>query len=149
MLGINPLEYFIGAPGRTWTQFLEYFDQLCQEQGTKCWARAATDPDMRAYIDEMPPEELEKLTDDGSEEPHYGYTPLVAELRNVSDQLISLRAQMGSAPQHSVSYMPRPFMWGDLIAARKSELGREDLARTIAEAHANWEREQESGWEVL
>ncbi|KIU18323.1 hypothetical protein TL10_02415 [Mycolicibacterium llatzerense] len=75
-----------------------------------------------------------------TEEPHRGYTPMVRELRNVADQLISLRAQLGRMQARDVSYMPRPQMVGDVINERQTDLVRSELDDLIEEAHANAER---------
>ncbi|TDZ91173.1 hypothetical protein [Mycobacteroides salmoniphilum] len=148
MLGINALDYFLGLPGRTWPQFLEHFDSMCQELGTRCWARAATDPELRRRVEEMDTEQIRELREQSTSEPHYGYTPIIRELRNLCDQLIAHRGQAGGATARDLSFMPRPAMVGDLINERESELVRADLDETIAEAHASWERMQHDEWEV-
>lgn len=113
---------------------------MCLEQGTKCWAAAATDPALLARAQSMTAEEIAELRERSSEEPHYGYTPIVRELRNVADQLITLRAQLGRMKARDMSFMPRPVMVGDLINERESDLTRTELDDLIAEAHANYER---------
>ena len=134
------MEYFCDVPGRTWDQFLEFFDQMCLEQGTKCWAAAATDPTLLDRAQSMTADEIAALRERSSDEPHYGYTPMVRELRNVADQLITLRAQLGRMQARDMSFMPRPVMVGDLINERESDLTRTELDDLIAEAHANYER---------
>jgi len=138
-LGVNASDYFLEAPGRTWDQFLQFFDRLCQEQGTDLWAAAQTDPDMLARLRGLDADELAELyaVEDGGE-PHRGYTPMVRELRNVSDQLISLRAQLGRLSASEVTFMPRPHMYADELAERRSEITRADLDNEIAEGKARY-----------
>ncbi|MFN3005143.1 hypothetical protein [Mycolicibacterium wolinskyi] len=140
-MGVNALEYFLEVPGRTWEQFLEFFDDLCEEQGTKLWAAAATDPALLARVQSMTADELAELREHSTAaEPHYGYTREVREWRNLADQVIALRAQMGRVGMNEVTFMPRPQMVGDLINERQSELTRSELDDIIAEAQAEADR---------
>lgn len=134
------MDYFLDVPGRTWGQFLDFFDQMCTEQGTRCWAAASTDPALLDRAQSMTAEEIAKLRERSVAEPHYGYSPVVRELRNVSDQLISLRGQLGRLQPQDVTFMPRPSMVGDLINERETDLARSELDDLIDEAHANAER---------
>ena len=134
------MDYFLELPTRTWEQFLEFFDQLCEEQGTKLWAAAATDPAMLARAQSMTPEEISELREKASDEPHYGYTREVRETRNLADQIITLRAQLARLSPRDVTFMPRPQMVGDLINQRESDLTRADLDALLDEAHANADR---------
>lgn len=140
MLRVNALEYFLEVPGRTWDQFLEFFDDLCERQGTELWAKAQTDPDMLERMRSLTAEQIAKLKAQEIDEPHRGYTPMIRELRNVCDQLISLRAQLGRMQPRDVSFMPRPLMAGDVINERQTDLVRGELDDLIEEAHANAER---------
>ncbi len=140
MLGINACDYFLDIPGRTWEQFLEFFDQLCAEQGTRLWAAAATDPVMLEHAGSMTAEEIAALRETETGEPHYGYTRQVREIRNLADQIITLRAQLGRLTPRDVTFMPRPRMVGDLLNERESELARAELDDLIIAAHANAER---------
>ncbi len=133
------MEYFLEAPGRTWDQFLEFFDDLCERQGTELWAKAQTDPHMLARMRSLTAEQIAELKVE-REEPHRGYTPMVRELRNVSDQIISLRAQLGRMQARDVSFMPRPQMVGDIVNERQTEIVRSELDDLIEEGHANAER---------
>lgn len=140
MLGVNALDYFQEVPGRTWDQFLEFFDRMVKEQGTDLWAAAQTDPGMLAQLQALSADEIAELCDDdtSSGEPHRGYTPIVRELRNVADQMICLRAQLGRMSPRDVTFMPRPQMYADVIADRRSELTRADLDDEIAQAKARY-----------
>ena len=89
--------------------------------------------------------DIKQLREKSADEPHYGYTPLVRELRNVSDQIISLRAQLGRIQARDVTYTPRPTMVGDLINERQTDLTRSELDDLIAEGHANYERLERVG----
>jgi hypothetical protein len=113
---------------------------MCLEQGTKCWAAAATDPSLLARAQSMTAKEIAELRERSSEEPHYGYTPMVRELRNVADQIITLRGQLGRMQLRDISFMPRPVMVGDFINERETDLARSELDALIDEAHANYER---------
>lgn len=139
MLHVNAIDYFLEAPGRTWDQFLEFFDDLCERQGTELWAKAQTDPHMLERMRSLTAEQIAELQAD-RDEPHRQYTPLVRELRNVCDQIIALRAQMGRVSPSEMSFMPRPRLLGDEVSERQSELSRAELDEIIAEAHASFER---------
>ncbi|TPW93652.1 hypothetical protein [Mycolicibacterium fortuitum] len=88
----------------------------------------------------MTAKEIAELRERSSEEPHYGYTPMVRELRNVADQIITLRGQLGRMQLRDISFMPRPVMVGDFINERETDLARSELDALIDEAHANYER---------
>lgn len=127
------------VPGRTWDQFLEFFDDLSERQGTELWAKAQTDPHMLERMRSLTAEQIAELKVE-HEEPHRGYTPVVRELRNVADQMISLRAQLGRMQARDVTFMPRPLMVGDIVNERQTDLVRGELDALIDEGHANAER---------
>ncbi|KKB99476.1 hypothetical protein [Mycolicibacter arupensis] len=88
----------------------------------------------------MTAEEIAALRARSADQPHYGYTRDVQESRNVADQLIAVRAQLGRQKASEVTFMPRPRMFADLIDAHESALTRADLDDAIDQAHANAER---------
>lgn len=104
------------------------------------WARAATDPALLARVNAMSPDDIAKLRTQSTAEPHYGYTRDLQEQRNLADQIIALRGQLGRLAPRDVTYMPRPRMLADYVNERESALTRADLDDTIDEAHANAER---------
>lgn len=93
----------------------------------------------------MTAEEIAALREKQNGEPHYGYTPLVREIRNLADQMISLRAQLGRVDAREISFTPRPRMVGDLIRERQTDLARSELDDLIDQAHANYERLERLG----
>ncbi|WJR31903.1 hypothetical protein P3F83_15130 [Mycobacteroides immunogenum] len=145
MLRVNALDYFLEVPGRTWEQFLEFFDDMCRRQGTALWSRAATDPALLASVDDMTEDQINKILERSEIEPHHRYTPEVREMRNICDRLISLTAVMGHAPQSSVKYMPRPDMIGDLIRERATDYSHMHLDATLLAAQRNYQDQIANG----
>lgn len=91
---MNALDYVRELPGRTWEQFLRFFDQLLQLEGSAV---------VEAYLND--PEVIEQMATSG-ERPRagkprlWGYTQMYAAVRDLCDQMI---AQRGGN-----KFVPRP-----------------------------------------
>lgn len=116
-MGVNALDYVREVPGRTWEQFLRFFDRLLQLEGSAVLEAYLNDPDV---IEEMA---SAKDLPRGRKKPRiWRHTNYYGALRDICDQLIISRGGKQLLPRPEIPGMKE--RW-----ARKDTKLRDTVAR--------------------
>lgn len=119
-LGVNALDFVRELPGRTWDQFLRFFDRLLQLEGSAVLEAYLNDPEV---IEEMAKSKDRTRV---SKPRLWRYSQEFAALRDLCDQMIASRG--GS------KFVPRPEIPGHAERWRRKD---SKLSATVARITGN------------
>ena len=135
---VDALDFVRGK--RPWAQFLRFVDRLSLIEGTQCWAKKFSDPEMLDQLWEQFRKDR-KMFDriDEVRPPLYGYDRHMAMLTNISNLLIALRMDNHPEISKALHMLPTPVFPREAVENRWREMGRKKRAEGIEAAQNRWQ----------